>query len=230
MKTNETISIADKIVDFIKRNRVSTTEVADCLGKSGAISGISALNRGHFRVGLVKWVCAYNNSNWPVHEAIASSCCENQIIFIDAYNCKDRSIIGQLVSKYILLYLQAAAIVVDAPMRDAAELMRENYPIWCRGVNPIGCFNTKPKDLLPDDVKRARKSLYEGAIMVCDDCGVVLIPKTMQTPDFLDKLIAIEAQEDTWFHRLDFEKDSTFDIVCLKTYLNRQSTSTQHVN
>lgn len=215
------IMITNQIVDYIKRNRVSTTEVADCLGKAGALKGVSALNRGHFKVGVVNWICAYGNSNWPVHRALASANCEGHIVFIDAYDCEDRAIIGQLVSKYILLYLQASAIVIDAPMRDAAELIRENYPIWCKGVNPVGCFNSKPAAPLPKAVRVANEKLYDGSIMVCDDCGVVVVPKSMHTTEFLGKLKAIEAQEDIWFHQLDVVKENTFEIVCQKKYLKR---------
>ncbi|MBR1731871.1 MAG: RraA family protein, partial [Ruminococcus sp.] len=61
---------AEKIIDFIKKNRVSTTEVADALGKTGAVQGVKPINRGHFKVGVVKWVYACDESNWTVHEQI----------------------------------------------------------------------------------------------------------------------------------------------------------------
>ena len=44
--------IESKILAYIRRNRVSTTEVADCLGKSGAIEGVSAVNPGMFALYL----------------------------------------------------------------------------------------------------------------------------------------------------------------------------------
>lgn len=211
----------DTIINYIKRNRVCTTEVADCLGKSGALAGVSPLNRGHFKVGKVKWVYAWKSSNWDVHEQIVDVD-EGDVVFIDAIECEGRAIIGQLVSKYLLLYRQAAAIVVNAPMRDAAGVIRENYPIWCTGVNPVGCFNTKPETPLPSDILESRKSLYDGAIMVCDDCGVVVVPKELHTDEFLRRLERIEEQEDIWFDRLDHKKENTFEIVCLKNYLKEQ--------
>lgn len=208
-----------QIIDFIKRNRVSTTEVADCLGKSGALENILPVNRGHFKVGNVKWVYAYKESNWNVHEQIPETQ-ENDIVFIDAIDCGGRSIIGELVCKYILLYRQAAAIISNAKMRDAAALIRENYPVWSTGVNPVGCFNTKPETPLDKDVENKHRERYDGAIAVCDDCGVVLIPKEHHTEEFLQKLQSIEEQEDIWFDRLDRKKENTFDIVCLKKYLS----------
>ena len=37
--------IQKEIIAYIKRNRVSTTEVADCLGKTGAVAMVDAVNR-----------------------------------------------------------------------------------------------------------------------------------------------------------------------------------------
>ena len=141
------------------------------------------------------------------------------IVFIDAIDCKGRAIIGELVSKYILLYRQANAIISNAKFRDAAALIRENYPIWSTGFTPVGCFNKEPKEPVDPAWLALHRAMYDGAIAVCDDCGVVIIPKECHTEEFYQKLVAIEEQEDTWFDRLDHYKDNTFDIVCLKTYL-----------
>ncbi len=209
----------DTIIDYIKRNRVSTTEVADCLGKSGALPNVAAVNRGYFRVGKIRYAYAVNQSNWPIHERVIDTK-ENDVVFIDSINCGGRAMIGELVSKYILLYRQAAAIVTNAPMRDAAALMRENYPIWCNGFNPNGCFNTDPGDVSGETAITKGMEYYEGAIAVCDDCGVVIIPKEYHNEAFYQKLINIEKQEDIWFDRLDHFKENTFEIVCQKNYLN----------
>lgn len=215
------MEIKDRIIDYIRRNRVCTTEVADCLGKSGVLEDVMPINKGHFKVGNVKWVYAWKESNWPVHEQIISTQ-EGDVVFIEAFECGKRAIIGELVSKYILLYQQAAAIICNTRFRDAAALIRENYPIWCTGFTPVGCFNNKPAEDIPVDIVESHRAKYDGAIAVCDDCGVVIIPKELHTEAFYDKLVAIEAQEDIWFDRLDRKKENTFDIVCLKKYLSEK--------
>lgn len=208
----------EEIIDYIRRNRVTTTEVADCMGKSGALENILPINRGHFRVGKIRWTYASKESNWQVHKDVMDTQKE-EIVLIDSIECNGRAIIGELVSKYILLYCQASAIVVNAPMRDAGALIRENYAIWSKGVSPVGCFNTKPSEEVEESEIIRRKELYEDAIAVCDDCGVVIIPKELHTKEFLDKLVAIETQEDIWFERLDRYHENTFEIVCEKKYL-----------
>lgn len=211
----------DKIIDFIKRNRVCTTEVADCLGKSGALENVMPINQGQFKVGNVHWVYTHEESNWEVHEQVVDTK-ENDIVFIEAFDCNNRAIIGELVTKYIILYRQASAIVCNAKFRDAAALLKEKYPVWCTGFTPVGCFNRKPMKELDADIISKHRAMYDGAIAVCDDCGVVIIPKELHTEEFLQKLHHIEDQEDVWFDRLDHYKENTFQIVCLKEYLKNK--------
>lgn len=211
--------IKKKIIDKIKRNRISTTEVADCMGKSGLLEHAHCVNRGHFAVGNVKWIYAYNESNWSVHEQ-AREIQEGDIVLIEAFNCQERATIGELVSKFMILYRQAAAVISNSNLRDANDLIKQNYPIWCKGFSPIGCFNKKIEEPLDPELKKEHEQLYEGSIAVCDDTGVVIIPKELHTEAFLKKLDDIENQEDIWFECLDHRKWDTFDIVCMKKYLD----------
>ena len=210
------MDIKQQIISYIKRNRVSTTEIADCLGKTGAIKNVFAINKSLFKVGTVRWVYAKDESNWSVHDQIRQ-CKEDEVVIIEPFNCGNRAIIGELVAKYLLLYKQAAAIVVMGKVRDAHKLIKENYAIWSEGFNPEGCFNVKTEEL-DRNLYDHKMSTYNGAIAICDDCGVVVIPQELHTYEFLKKLEDIEKQEDIWFDCLDRRKWDTFDIVCLKKY------------
>lgn len=211
-------TINDKIMDYLIRNRVSTTEVADCLGKTGALEGVMPVNRGKYAVGTVKWIYTYQESNWPMHEQI-QDVEENSVVLFEAFGCGNRALFGELVSKYLLLYCQCRALVVLGNVRDAAGIIRQDYSVWCKGYNPVGCFNERPSEELDQKLVEAHRRKYDGAVAVCDDCGVVLIPKSCVTEEFLEKLKAIEDQEDLWFDRLDHYKENTYQIVCQKTYL-----------
>lgn len=220
-KENNRMDIKEEIIDYIKTNRVSTTEVADCMGKSGVLNDILPINARHFVVGEIQYLYAIDDSNWTVHEDLDRNPQSGKVILIDAIDVHGRAVIGDIVSKYILLYLGNKAIVCTGKMRDAHDLVKENYPIWCAGVSPVGCFN-KPVDKtqLLDEIER-RRNLFEGAIAVCDDSGVVIIPRELHTEEFLQKLHAIEAQEDMWYDCIDRRKWSTYRTICLKEYLNK---------
>ena len=213
------MEVREQIIKYIRVNKVSTTEVADCLGKTGVLPNVMPVNRGQFQVGKVKWVYAYNESNWDVHEQVRDTE-KDDIVYIETFLCGDRAIVGELVSKYILLYRQAAAIVTNTKMRDAHRLIKEQYPIWCTGFSPVGCFNMKNSQPFDQAIIKDRMENVNGSIMVCDDSGVVIIPKEQITEDMLQKLIAIEEQEDIWFDCIDRRKWDTFDTVCLKKYKN----------
>ncbi len=208
----------DKIIDYIKRNRVSTTEIADCLNKTGNIPDVLPINRGMHKVGNVFWVYAYGGTNYNVHEQIENTK-EGDIVLVEAFDCGQNAIFGDLVSKYLLLYRQAEAIVTVGYMRDVPRLIKESWPIWCTGFTPIGCINEEVSGMEKSLVEEHR-SKYDGSIAVCDDAGVVIIPKDKHTQDFYERIEFIENQEDIWFDCIDRRKMSTFEAVCLKKYLN----------
>lgn len=210
--------IQNEIITKIRKNRISTTEVADCMNKTGVLKDSHAVNRGHFATGRIKWVYAYEESNWSIHEQVRDVQ-PGDVVMIEAFNCGDRATIGELVSKFILLYKEAVAIISNANLRDGNDLIKQNFPIWCKGFNPVGCFNKKIEEPLKKEILEEHKAKYDGSIAVCDDTGVVIIPKELHTESFLEKLDNIEKQEDIWFDCLDRRKWNTYDIVCLKKYL-----------
>ncbi len=212
--------LKQSVITLIEENKISTTEVADVLGKRGALKNILPLNAKHFRVGEILPIYAHNESNWEVHEQIANNDCTNKIVYIHAIDCNDRAVIGDLVTKYLFLYKKCKAIVTNAPMRDAHTLIKENYPIWSCGVSPIGCMNIKNDSPIESKTLDALNKKYNGSIMVCDDSGVVLIENDQISDDLIERLNFIELQEDIWYFCMDTHKMSTYEIVCLKKYLN----------
>jgi len=211
------MNIKEKIIDFCKKNRVSTTEVADALGKTGVFEGSQALNLGRYEVGSVRCIFTANGSNYDVHKQIRSVE-EGEIVVIFAEDCQDKAILGALVAKYLLLYKGASAIVVQGKIRDAAQLRRENYSIWCEGVTPLGCHN-QPERGYEESRKKLLLSQFEGAIAVCDEGGVTIIPTDSIDIDMFNNLKLIEMQEDVWEFCLDSLKWDTKKIVCDKDYL-----------
>lgn len=213
------MSNLEEAIKLIEANRISTTEVGDVLGKTGQIEGVKPLIPGMFKVGEVKFIYAINNSNYEVHKQLAESDdIEGKILFVYNINC-DRSVFGDLVSKYILLYKRAKAIVINGKLRDAHSLIKEKYPIWLEDVSPIGCVNKINGPAIDAQLYNELKEKYDGSIMVCDDSGVVMVPKGKIDAELIKKLNFIELQEDIWFYCVDTLKMSTFDTVCRKKYL-----------
>lgn len=211
-----------KIQQYLARNHVSSTEVADCLGKTGVLEGVSPINSGLYCTGKIRYVYGHDESNWSIHEQVRDVQ-PGEIVLMDGINVKDRALVGELVTKFVIYYQMAAAIVALGKLRDANDLIKCHYPVWCKGVTPVGCFNTNvPESEEVRQIVAERKKLYDGAFAVCDDTGVVVIPKEQLTESFLQKLEQIEQQEDIWFNCIDFKKWDTYDTVCLKRYLKEK--------
>jgi len=207
----------DEIIHLIRRNRISTTEVADALGKTGVLAGVQPITADRHRVGPVRALFTAHASNHALHEQLPALR-EGEIAIVFAHACEGRALLGDLMSKYILLYRGAEALVVDGAVRDAARLKREGYPIWASGVTPLGCFN-KPADPFPAEREAELRQCFDEGVAVCDDGGVVVIPHQRLNAETVDRLQRIELQEDVWYYCLDTLKWNTKKIVCDKAYL-----------
>lgn len=207
----------DKILEYIKKNRVSTTELADCMGKQGLIENAIPLNKKHFIAGKVHYSYCDDESNWNVHKTIQNAP-ENSVVFVDDLGSNNRAIFGDLVAKYLFLYQQVVGVVTNGKIRDAHTLAKENYPIWSNGANPVGCFNVEPANPVENEILISRMNFFENSLIVADDTGVVVITSEFMTEEFYKKLEWIEEQEDIWFDCIDRKKWNTFETVCLKKY------------
>ena len=207
----------EKIIDYCIKNRISTTEVADALGKSGVYDDIKPMIFGKYYVGEIHTVFTGFKSNYQIHEQI-KEIKEGSIVMIFTHKCENRAVIGDLISKFLILYRGAKAIIVDGLVRDIASIKRENFPVWSKGYTPLGCHNRKT-EVFPLDKQRELEKAYENAIAVCDDGGVTIIKNDLINEVTFENLMKIEMQEDIWFYCLDTLKWNTKQIVCDKKYL-----------
>lgn len=211
----------NKLLDLIRKNRISSVEVADALGKTGEIDGLMPLNPGNYVAGEIWYAATWSNSNWPLHEQLQDMPAD-VVVFIEGIQCDDRALFGDLVAKTVCLYGSARGILVDGLVRDVHRLRKENYPIWCKGRSPLGCFNN---DISPtpeiEAYVNSRSKTLKGAIVVADDSGYTIIEQSWQTQELYDKLEFIELQEDIWYFCIDTLKLSTYDTICKKVYLKQ---------
>ena len=212
----------NKIIKYIEKNKISSVEVSDALGKKGNLDGLNSINNGNFVVGEIEYIYTYNQSNWELHKQI-ENISEKKIIFVDTFNCKNKAVLGDIVSKYIMLYKNSKAIIVNGLVRDVHRLRKEDYPVWSLGYTPLGCNNKEV--FLENSIKKQielRKELFTNSILVADDSGCTLIEHDVISNEFLKKLEFIELQEDIWYFCIDTLKMSTYETICLKQYLNNE--------
>lgn len=208
------------LISIIEKNRISSTEVADALDKTGVIPDLLPINSNRHVAGKVHYVFAYDESNWPLHEQI-QDVPEDCLLFVDSFNCNNKAIFGDLVSKYLILYKRVKGIVVNGLMRDIPDIKKYSFPIWCKGYTPLGCFN-KPVELGRElsELVENRRDRFQDGILVCDDSGCTLIESRIVNNDTYNRLELIELQEDIWSFCINTLKWSTYETVCLKNYYN----------
>ena len=217
------MKIAEKIINYIEEHKISTEEVADILKKTGSVRGSLPLVSGQFKVGIVTYVYGYSDTNWPIHEQLVDIP-EDRIVFVDDIKIYHRALFGELVSGFILHNKKSRAIVTKGLMRDASALIAKKWPVWCGGVTPEGCFNMymdETRDVTR--IAKANREYYDGAIAVCDDAGVVIIPKDKINEEFFEQLVHIEEQEKMWFHCVNDLGWTTYDTVCLQKYKEKKA-------
>ncbi len=217
------MSNIDEVISIIERNRISSSQVSDTLGKKGVIHGLKPLCSGYHKVGKASYVYTYSCSNYELHRQI-QTVPEDSIVVIEGIDCDGQALFGELVSKYLLLYKRCKAIIVLGLVRDAHSLLKERYPIWSFGVTPLGCINSEVQ--LKKAIQEQAESSYgkfQDGVIVADDSGVVLIPKEQINSKLVKKLEFIELQEDIWFYCVDTLKWSTYDTICKKLYLSNSS-------
>lgn len=212
-------SIKSIIIQYLEEKQVSTEEIADILGKTGVIKGVYPIDGSRYIAGEIQYVYAYNNSNWPVHEQLRELQ-PDKVLFVDTLFVDDEhAVFGELVSSFIMENKKARAIVVNGSMRDLDGLRKRKYPVWCKGITPIGCFNVQPSRNA--EINRQAKTgmeYYDGAIAVCDASGVVVIPKNEINEEFITRVDNMIEQERIWFECVEQKGWDTYDTVCLKKY------------
>jgi 4-hydroxy-4-methyl-2-oxoglutarate aldolase len=214
------MNLKASLTDLLVRDRISTTMACDVMNKSGWINDITPINRGHHLAGEVKYIFAHAGTNYHLHKQISDTE-EDKIIFVDAIDCDQRAVFGDIVANYLLQHRQARAIVTNGYMRDVPELVRDNLPIWCKGGTPIGCH--KVQTPVSDEVAKfveERRQLFESSILICDDSGVALVSPEWINEDFKNKIDFIEAQEEVWHYCVHTLKWSTYETVCLQRYFD----------
>jgi regulator of RNase E activity RraA len=182
------VNTKTQLADLIGHDRISSTMACDVMNKTGWIQDITPLNKGHHLAGEVKYVFAHSGTNYHLHEQIAEID-EDKIIFVDAIDCEQRAVMGDIMANYLLQHRRARAIVTNGYLRDVPELIKDNMPIWCKGGTPIGCH--KVQTPVPDHVAKfveERRRLFESSILICDDSGVAMITEEWVNESFYEKI------------------------------------------
>ena len=153
-----------------------TPDISDQLNRLYAVSpGIKCVTGDHHRVvGPACTVKVFPGDNLMVHKALDLAA-PNDILVVDAGGSAMNAVLGDLVSTKAR-HRKITGFVVDGYVRDIPGIVALDFPVYARGVTPIGPLHRGPGEVnFP--VQCGGIVVHPGDIIVGDENGVVVIPQ-----------------------------------------------------
>jgi 4-hydroxy-4-methyl-2-oxoglutarate aldolase len=129
--------------------------------------------------------------NWMIHVA-AELCQDGDIMVVAPTSYSDAGYFGDLLAT-LLMSRGVRALVIDAGVRDIADLQKMGFPVWSKCVSAQGTVKETLGDVnIP--VVCGGQIVHPGDAIIADDDGVVVVSRE-EAADILNKSEQRELKE-----------------------------------